>query len=266
MSNARSCPDRRTVNWHARQAVASRLCNLLFTIITSTLFVLAPSLAAQAAPAASSGRLSGTVLNDSRQPIGGVEVVVIGTRLAGVTAADGRYNIGGVPVGPQTVRAQRIGFQPSSQQVAIADGQLTTVDFQLTTAVTVLSEVVAVGYTNELRRDVSGAVSSVTGNEIKDQKVATLEEAIRGRVPGVQVSASGEPGRPAQIVIRGQRRRFAQQRDGYAAVARECGVVGEHGFAVGAPGDFMDAIGGNALAHDDAARFVGAAESSKFEL
>ena len=39
MSNARSCPDRRTVNWHARQAVASRLCNLLFTIITSTLFL-----------------------------------------------------------------------------------------------------------------------------------------------------------------------------------------------------------------------------------
>lgn len=204
MSNVRSCPDRRTVNWHARQAVASRLCNLLFTIITSTLFVLAPSLAAQAVPAAISGRLSGAVLNDSRQPISGVEVVVIGTRLAGVTAADGRYNIVGVPVGPQTVRAQRIGFQPSTQQVTIADGQLTTADFQLTAAVTVLSEVVAVGYTNELRRDVSGAVSSVTGNEIKDQKVATLEEAIRGRVPGVQVSASGEPGRAAQIVIRGQ--------------------------------------------------------------
>src|SRR3954468_10444448 len=44
----------------------------------------------------------------------------------------------------------------------------------------------------------------VRGEELEDQKVATLEEALRGRVPGVNVVASGEPGRPAQVIIRGQ--------------------------------------------------------------
>ena len=69
---------------------------------------------------------------------------------------------------------------------------------------TQLSEVrVQVGYTNESRREVTGAVASVTGNEVQDQKVATIEEAIRGRVPGVQVQAGGQPGRPAEITIRG---------------------------------------------------------------
>jgi outer membrane receptor for Fe3+-dicitrate len=61
-----------------------------------------------------------------------------------------------------------------------------------------------VGYTTEQRRDVSGAVASVSGSELREQQVATIEEALRGRAPGVQVSASGQPGRPAQIIIRGQ--------------------------------------------------------------
>src|SRR5213076_493104 len=60
------------------------------------------------------------------------------------------------------------------------------------------------GYTNQRRKDVSDATASVTGEQIRGQQVATLEEALRGRVAGVQVSASGEPGRPADIFIRGQ--------------------------------------------------------------
>src|SRR5213076_2928288 len=60
------------------------------------------------------------------------------------------------------------------------------------------------GYTNQRRKDVSDATASVTGEQIRGQQTATLEEALRGRVAGVQISASGEPGRPAEIFIRGQ--------------------------------------------------------------
>lgn len=161
--------------------------------------------AAAQQPAQGTGRVAGTVLGPTGAPVASVQVTVVGTRLGGITDDKGKYNIGGVPVGAATVRAQRIGFQPRTQQVTVTAGGVTTADFQLTAAATVLSEVrVQVGYTNEARRDISGAVSQVTGNEIQDQKVATVEEAIRGRIPGVQVTASGEPGRAAQIVIRGQ--------------------------------------------------------------
>ena len=197
-SIARSLSRRMRPGW----VTASRFVALVVALAVGATLALAPvSLAAQS-PA--TGRVSGTVFAAGRQPVAGAQVTVVGTRLGAVTGPDGTYNIGAVPVGAQSIRAQRIGFQPGTQQVTVVDGGAVTADFELTAAVTTLSEVVAVGYTNEQRRDISGAVSSVSAAEIKDQKVATLEEAIRGRVPGVQVSASGEPGRAAQIVIRGQ--------------------------------------------------------------
>lgn len=161
--------------------------------------------AAAQQPAQGTGRVAGTVLNPTGVPVSSVQVSVVGTRLGAITDAKGKYTINGVPAGAVTVRTQRIGFQPRTQQVTVTADGVTTADFQLTPAATVLSEVrVQVGYTNEARRDVTGAVATVTGNEIQDQKVPTIEQAIRGRVPGVQVSATGEPGRAAQIVVRGQ--------------------------------------------------------------
>src|SRR2546423_190974 len=60
------------------------------------------------------------------------------------------------------------------------------------------------GYTSQQRRDVSDASAGVTGDQVREAQVATVEEALRGRLAGVQISASGEPGRPAQVIIRGQ--------------------------------------------------------------
>jgi TonB-linked SusC/RagA family outer membrane protein len=131
-------------------------------------------------------------------------VLLVGTQLGTLTGPDGRYTITGVPAGTYTLRAQRIGFAPQTRQVTVAEGQGATADVQLTAAATQLTAVSVVGYTNEQRRDISGAVTTVTGDELRDQVVATVEEALRGRAPGVQIAASGQPGRPAQIVVRGQ--------------------------------------------------------------
>lgn len=190
----------------AAARTAGRLSALaVLALLPGALLVVPAQPAAAQQPAAGVGRVAGTVLGTTGTPVSNVQVTIVGTRFGSITDENGKYNIGGVPSGPVTVRAQRIGFQARTQQVTVTTGGVTAADFQLTAAATVLSEVrVQVGYTNEARRDVSGAVSSVTSNEIQDQKVATVEEAIRGRIPGVQISASGEPGRGAQIVIRGQ--------------------------------------------------------------
>ncbi|NUQ21054.1 MAG: SusC/RagA family TonB-linked outer membrane protein [Gemmatimonadaceae bacterium] len=202
MFSVARCQKRRTVNRRAGSFAASRLTQLLAAMIAAALAAVVPS---QLLAQAGTGRVAGTVTGEGNQPVPGAQVVVVGTTLGGVTGTDGRYSIGAVPAGLRTVRVQRIGFQPSAKQVTVADGAVSTADFQLAVSVTRLSEVqVQVGYTSERRADVTGAVSSVSGNDIKDQKVATVEEAIRGRVPGVQIAASGEPGRAAQIVIRGQ--------------------------------------------------------------
>jgi TonB-linked SusC/RagA family outer membrane protein len=150
------------------------------------------------------GRVTGTVTETGGQPLGNVQVQLVGTQLGALTGPDGRFTITGVPAGTFTLRAQRIGYAPLTRSVTVADGQAVSADLQLTATATQLTAVSVVGYTNEQRRDISGAVTTVTGSELRDQVVATVEEALRGRAPGVQIAASGQPGRPAQIIVRGQ--------------------------------------------------------------
>ena len=167
------------------------------------LVVMPGPLAAQQ-PGVATGRITGTVTGETGQPLVGVQVVVTGTRLGAITGDNGRYTITGVAAGTYQVRATRIGYRPNVQAVTVSDGGTATADFALGAAPTQLTEQVVVGYTTQQRRDVSDAVASVNASDVQDQSVATVEEALRGRVPGVQIQSSGEPGRPAQVIIRGQ--------------------------------------------------------------
>jgi TonB-linked SusC/RagA family outer membrane protein len=156
------------------------------------------------AQVAGGGTITGTITSDAGQPVTGVQVLIVGRGIGTTTDTDGHFTLRGVPSGTYQVRAQRIGFAPRSTQVTVGANQTITADLALTQLATTLTTQVVVGYTTQQRRDVSDAVSSVRGDDIADQKVATVEEALRGRVPGVQIAGSGEPGRPAQIIIRGQ--------------------------------------------------------------
>ena len=208
MSDSPGRPRRRARQGTAAARAASRLSAVAaLALLPGALLVIPAHAAAAQQPAQGGGRIAGTVLGTGNAPVADVQVVVTtpgGVRLGAITNAQGRYNIGAVPAGTVTVRTQRIGFQPRTQTVSVTAGQVSTLDFQLTVATTQLTAVQVVGYTNEQRRDVSGAVATVTGNEVRDQKVATIEQALRGRVPGVQVQSTGQPGRPSDITIRGQ--------------------------------------------------------------
>ena len=171
----------------------------LACIINALATLVPPVLHAQG-----TARITGVVNSDQGTPIIGAQVTVEGTNLGSLTGDNGRYTITGVPAGTRVVRAQRIGYSPQSQTVTVSEGETVTADFRLATLATRLASEVVVGYTTQTGRDVSDAVSTVNAAEIAQQAVATVEEALRGRVPGVQINASGEPGRPAQIFIRGQ--------------------------------------------------------------
>src|SRR5205085_12245376 len=173
---------------------------MLAAVAGAALCNLATSLSAQGTV----GTITGVVTGEGGTPLSGVQVSIVNRGVGAITDADGRYTIGRAPTGTYSLRAQRIGFAPSTQQVTVTENGSTTVDFRMTQVATTLTTQVVVGYTTQQRRDVSDAVASVRADEIKDQKVATLEEALRGRVPGVNIVASGEPGRPAQVIIRGQ--------------------------------------------------------------
>jgi TonB-linked SusC/RagA family outer membrane protein len=177
----------------------TRLFSLL-GVTAAALCNFASSLSAQGTV----GTITGVVTGEGGVPVSGVQITLVNRGIGATTDAMGRYTIGRAPSGTYTIRAQRIGFAPVTQTVTVTDNQTSTANFSMTQVATTLTTQVVVGYTTQQRRDVSDAVASVRADEIRDQKVATLEEALKGRVPGVNVASSGEPGRPAQVIIRGQ--------------------------------------------------------------
>jgi TonB-dependent SusC/RagA subfamily outer membrane receptor len=197
-------PPRRRAARRAAPPAAQFVAALALAALPGALLVAAAPAALGAQPAArGTARVQGVVTSNNA-PVGNAQVSLVGTRYGALSDNDGRYSINGVPAGSYTMRVQRIGFAPLTRPVTVADGQTVEANLAITAQAAQLSEVAVVGYTTEQRRDISGAVATVRGDELRDQVVATVEEALRGRAPGVQIAATGQPGRPAQIIIRGQ--------------------------------------------------------------
>ncbi|WP_400192992.1 SusC/RagA family TonB-linked outer membrane protein [Hymenobacter sp. B81] len=145
--------------------------------------------------------VQGTVRSaDKSEPLPGVTVVVKGTTIGATTDPDGRFRLN-VPAGEVTLRISSIGFEP--QDVAVSGRS--EVNVSLKEDAKTLSDVVVIGYQEVQRRDVTGSVSSVNAQQIKDIPVNSAAEALTGRLAGVQLtSAEGTPGNQnVQIRVRG---------------------------------------------------------------
>ena len=108
-----------------------------------------------------------------------------------------------MPAGTHALRATRIGFGTVTQQVTVAAGQTATVELTMSSQALLLEEVVAIGYGTRSSRDVAGAVEGVTAEEFNTGRIVSPEQLIQGKVAGVQVVSSGEPGGGTNIRIRG---------------------------------------------------------------
>lgn len=168
------------------------------------------SIAAAAAaqqPVTEVGTIAGQVVNvESRTPLIGAQVAVIGTQLRAIVAAEGRFVIRNVPAGDRTVRVQMIGYAPANQTVAVAAGQTSTVTFAMKNLPYAISPVVvtALGIPRS-ERSLGYAVQSIKAETIDRVPETTLVQALAGQSAGVSVtSASGRPGAGARIVIRGE--------------------------------------------------------------
>jgi TonB-linked SusC/RagA family outer membrane protein len=153
------------------------------------------------------GRISGVVTATTGEPIAAAQVVVLGTSLGAITNEQGRYSIASVPQGQHRVRASRIGYQPMVvDSVPSSPDQTTPLDFKLTRSAVQLEGVVVVGYGTQQRRDVTGAVASISAQEIRQNPTTNAIEAIKGKVPGVDVVSTGyKPGDGVRVRVRGTR-------------------------------------------------------------
>jgi TonB-linked SusC/RagA family outer membrane protein len=146
--------------------------------------------------------ISGVVKGSDGETLPGVTVLLKGTTNGASTNPDGSYTIN-VPADSKsaTLRFSFIGFV--AQEVAVGDK--TAINVTLTSDTQSLDDVVVVGYQTVQRRDVTGSVSSVSAQQIKDIPVNSAAEALTGRLAGVQLTSSeGSPGNTdVQVRIRG---------------------------------------------------------------
>ena len=131
-------------------------------------------------------------------PIPGVNIVVDGTTKGTTTDIDGNYSLQLQP-GENSLVFSFVGFKTVTVDV---DGR-SVVDVTLEADVTALEEVVVVGYGEQRKIDITGAVSNIDGEEITRQPSVNPISGLQGRVAGVQITNSGEPGASPQIRIRG---------------------------------------------------------------
>lgn len=145
--------------------------------------------------------IKGTVTSaDDAEPLAGVTVMVKGTFSGVSTDIDGKYQIT-LPAGGGILTFQYIGYKEVERKVTSAVTQL---DVQLESDAMMLDEVVAIGYGVMRKSDLTGAVTSISADVLKNTPAAGLDKALQGRAAGVTVNAStGQPGAAADVKIRG---------------------------------------------------------------
>lgn len=145
--------------------------------------------------------LTGTVLDGEMkgEPIIGATVQVPGTSSGGVTDIDGHFTIK-LPAGKNTINVSYVGYK--AQTINVAGKK--TIEVTLHSDVSNLNEVVVVGYGTMKRSDLTGSVSSIDEKTIKEGVNTSLEQAMQGRIAGVNVMQnSGAPGGGISVQIRG---------------------------------------------------------------
>ncbi len=142
--------------------------------------------------------VTGTVISE-QEPVPGALVQIKGTQRGTITDIDGSFSINVMP--GEILVVSFIGY--TTKEITVSAGQTNfPIDLDLSTSD--LSEVVVVGYGTQKKSDLTGAVGSVGEALLKERPSASLNQALSGRVQGVNVSVnSGRPGGRANIRIRG---------------------------------------------------------------
>ncbi|HEY9000695.1 MAG TPA: TonB-dependent receptor [Mucilaginibacter sp.] len=149
---------------------------------------------------AQNGTVTGTVTDGtSGSPLPGVTVKVLNSPGATTsTDVNGNYSIKAGPTNKLVFAF--VGY--TTQEVSVANR--TKVDIKLTEENKTLTELVVIGYGTAKRKDLTGAISSVSAATIAKSPVTTLDQALQGRAAGVQVTNNdASPGGNVSVLIRG---------------------------------------------------------------
>ncbi|MCF2502110.1 TonB-dependent receptor [Dyadobacter sp. CY107] len=143
--------------------------------------------------------VKGKVTDETGMGLPGVSIVIKGTREGTSTDAEGVFSID-VPDNTATLIFSFVGYQTQE----LAAGSNSTINVKLKADVRSLEDVMVIGYGTAKRKDLTGAVGSVSSQDLEKVIINTPEQALQGRVAGVQVRTdSHAPGGGISVQVRG---------------------------------------------------------------
>lgn len=143
--------------------------------------------------------LKGSIKDDAGNELPGVSIILKGTQQGTVSDPNGNYEIT-IPDDNTVLVFSFVGFLSKEMTV----GTRTRLDVTLSTDTKALEEIVVIGYGTAKKSDLTGAVASVKAEQLMERPAPSLNQALAGRMPGVQVNTnSGRPGGRTNIRIRG---------------------------------------------------------------
>lgn len=143
-------------------------------------------------------QITGTVTDETGNPLPGVSIVFKGTVNGTVTQPDGTYRVE-KDNNVQTLVFSFIGMETKEVKV---NGQ-SIIDVVLSEESTFLNEIVAIGYGIKQKKDLTGAVSVVDVNEISSIPVAGVDQMMQGKMAGVDITGDYAPGGGVSVRVRG---------------------------------------------------------------
>lgn len=164
--------------------------------------VLALLAAIPASAQGPTGTVAGRIVDaTTRAPVAGatVEIEDRGT----VTDASGRFSITAVPAGSRTLRVTQIGYAEVTYDITVSAAEMTVLNLSLDPQAIELAEMVVTGYGTQRASEVASSIEEVTADKFNTGRVISPEQLIQGKVAGVDVVDSGEPGGGISVRIRG---------------------------------------------------------------
>ena len=155
---------------------------------------------------AQTGTVTGTVIDaETGEAVPGANAVLVEISSGAATNPNGEYTISGVVAGTYTLRVSFVGYREFETEVTIQADQTTTQDVALEAGALGLDQIVVTGYGTQRRSDISGSITTVETEEIRDIPVQNTESLLQGRAAGVRVSStSGNPGNGFEVNVRGE--------------------------------------------------------------
>lgn len=171
---------------------ATRIRSRLLGFILALLFIPVSAFAQ------SQRTVTGTVSDETGEPLIGATVQVVGTSVGTATDFDGNYTLK-VPATGKQLHVSYVGYN-----VVTVDITSDVINVSLKPNAAALEEIVVIGYGVQKKDDLTGSVASISEKDFNKGVITTPEELINGKIAGVQITNSGgSPNASSTIRIRG---------------------------------------------------------------